>query len=80
MISVLDCPEEDCGYRLVLITEEGKPFGEEYTITTVVKNIFKNSDSRRKNVTVNLSTTRAVDDVAGLFGGRVYRSPVGECG
>ena len=64
--------------RLVLITEEGKPFGEEYTITTVVKNIFKNSVSRRKNVTVNLSTTRAVDDVAGLFGGRVYRSPVGE--
>ncbi|MBL7128475.1 MAG: phosphoglucosamine mutase [Ignavibacteria bacterium] len=64
--------------RLVLITEEGKPFGEEYTITTVVKNILKNSDSRRKNVTVNLSTTRAVDDVAGLFGGRVYRSPVGE--
>ncbi|MFC2093640.1 phosphoglucosamine mutase, partial [Bacteroidota bacterium] len=64
--------------RLVLITEEGKPFGEEYTITTVVKNILKNSDSIRKNVTVNLSTTRAVDDVAGLFGGRVYRSPVGE--
>ena len=64
--------------RLVLITEEGKPFGEEYTITTVVKNILKNSDSRRKNVTVNLSTTRAVDDVSGLFGGRVYRSPVGE--
>lgn len=64
--------------RLVLITDEGKPFGEEYTITTVVKNVLKNSDSRRKNVTVNLSTTRAVDDVAGLFGGRVYRSPVGE--
>ena len=24
MISVLDCPEEDCGYRLVLITEGKK--------------------------------------------------------
>jgi phosphomannomutase len=68
-------PDSD---RLVLIAEDGKPFGEENTITTVVKNILKNISSKKKNVTVNLSTTRAVDDVAELFGGRVYRSPVGE--
>jgi len=68
-------PDSD---RLVLIAEDGKPFGEENTITTVVKNILENTSSKKKNVTVNLSTTRAVDDVAGLFGGRVFRSPVGE--
>ncbi|MBK9403866.1 MAG: hypothetical protein IPN57_04940 [Ignavibacteria bacterium] len=33
---------------------------------------------QRKNATVNLSTTRAVDDVAAEFGSKVYRSPVGE--
>jgi len=68
-------PDSD---RLVLISEDGKPFGEENTITTVVKNVIKDTSSNRKNVTVNLSTTRAVDDVASRFGGKVFRSPVGE--
>lgn len=61
--------------RLVIITDEGKPFGEEYTITQAVKYIL----TRKKgNVAVNLSTTRAVDDVANAFGCEVFRSPVGE--
>ena len=30
------------------------------------------------NVVVNLSTTRAVDDVPTSLGGKVFRSPVGE--
>ena len=47
--------------RFVLITDEGEPFGEENTITQVVQFVL----SRKKgNVVVNLSTTRAVDDVA----------------
>ena len=61
--------------RLVLITNEGKPFGEENTITQVVKFILS---KKKGNVAVNLSTTRAVDDVAAEFGQKVYRSPVGE--
>ena len=68
-------PDND---RLVLIAEDGKPFSEENTITTVVKNILENTSSKKKNVTVNLSTTRAVDDIASLYGGKVFRSPVGE--
>lgn len=68
-------PDSD---RLVIITDKGEPFIEENTITTVIKNIFKNSKSKNKIATVNLSTTRAVDDVAGEFGGKVFRSPVGE--
>ncbi|MBS1551761.1 MAG: phosphoglucosamine mutase [Bacteroidetes bacterium] len=63
--------------RLVMITDKGEPFSEENTITTVVKYILRKT-SRGKNVTVNLSTTRAVDDVAAEFGAKVYRSPVGE--
>ena len=70
--------------RLVLIDEEGNPIGEEYTITLVTDFIFdwkKHQDSRDPNdliAVVNLSTTRAVDDVAEKYGGRLVRTPVGE--
>jgi len=61
--------------RLVLITDKGEPFIEENTITQIVQFVL----SRKKgNVVVNLSTTRAVDDVAAKFGCSVFRSPVGE--
>ena len=61
--------------RLVLITDEGEPFGEEYTITQAVRFVLSKT---KGNVVVNLSTTRAVDDVAEEFGCNVYRSSVGE--
>lgn len=61
--------------RLVLITNEGEPFGEEYTITQAVKFVLSKT---KGNVSVNLSTTRAVDDVAESFGCKVFHSPVGE--
>ncbi len=85
--------------RLVLIDERGEPFGEEYTIASVVKFVLekesaKNAKSIKKNpshkslknntreaepvVVVNLSTTRAVDDIAKTYGARVVRTPVGE--
>jgi phosphomannomutase len=68
-------PDSD---RLVIITEKGEPYIEENTITTVVKNVMRNSNVKNKTATVNLSTTRAVNDVAKEFGGKVFRSPVGE--
>jgi phosphomannomutase len=61
--------------RLVLITDEGEPFGEENTITQAVKFYLS---KKKGNVVVNLSTTRAVDDAAKEFGCKVSRSPVGE--
>lgn len=63
--------------RLVLITETGEPFGEENTITTVVNFVLKKLKGH-KNVSVNLSTTRAVDDVSTANNSEVFRSPVGE--
>ncbi len=67
--------------RLVLITEEGKPFVEEYTIVSTAKFILeaeKRSGRTGHSVVVNLSTTRAVEDVAKAFGATVHRTPVGE--
>ncbi len=61
--------------RLVLITDKGEPFGEENTITSCVKFVLS---KKKGNVVVNLSTTRAVEDVADEFGCKVFRSPVGE--
>ncbi|MCX6149985.1 MAG: phosphoglucosamine mutase [Ignavibacteriales bacterium] len=61
--------------RLVLITDKGEPFSEENTITQAVKFVLS---KEKGNVVVNLSTTRAVDDVAKAAGCKVFRSSVGE--
>jgi phosphomannomutase len=71
-IGIVVDPDVD---RLVLITEKGEPFGEENTITQAVKFYL---GKKKGNAVVNLSTTRAVDDVANEFGCKVFRSPVGE--
>ena len=65
------------GDRLVLICEDGKPFIEENTIVTVVRNVLKHSN-KKNIVCVNMSTTRAVEDVANDYKGKVHRTPVGE--
>jgi len=64
--------------RLVLVTEKGEPFGEEYTIVQAVKIVLERKSLNGKNIVVNLSTTRAVDEIAKIYGAKVYRSPVGE--
>ena len=67
--------------RLVLINEKGEPFVEEYTIVSAVQfvlNAEKKLGKSSHTVAVNLSTTRAVEDVAKQFGATVYRTPVGE--
>ncbi|MBL0177248.1 MAG: phosphoglucosamine mutase [Ignavibacteria bacterium] len=64
--------------RLVLFTEKGEPFGEEYTVTTAVLAALEAAGNATQDVVVNLSTTRAVDDVAARFGATVHRTPVGE--
>jgi phosphomannomutase len=63
--------------RLALVDESGTPFGEEYTVTAAVKFVLSKS-APGATVVVNLSTTRAVDDVASGFGAAVLRTPVGE--
>ncbi len=71
-LAVVVDPDAD---RLVLITNEGEPFVEENTIALAVKHILS---KQKGSSVVNLSTTRAVDDVAKEFGCEVFRSPVGE--
>ena len=61
--------------RLVLITDKGEPFIEENTISLAVQHILA---KKKGSVVVNLSTTRAVEDIAKSFGCEVFRSAVGE--
>ncbi len=67
--------------RLVLINEKGEPFVEEYTVTSAVRFILDEEQKHGRTghtVVVNLSTTRAVDDVARQYGASVLRTAVGE--
>jgi phosphomannomutase len=71
--------------RLVLINEKGEPYGEEYTIATCVDFVLKkltshqsNINNRPSHVVVNLSSTRAVEDIAQRYGATTTRTPVGE--
>jgi len=63
--------------RCVFIMENGEPFIEENTIVIATEEILKNS-VKGQHVVVNLSTTRAVEDIAAEYGAKVYRTPVGE--
>ena len=61
--------------RLALIQEDGKPFGEEYTLVAVADYLLK----RKKGNTVsNLSSTRALRDVTEKAGGNYTAAAVGE--
>lgn len=61
--------------RLALIQEDGKPFGEEYTLVAVADYVL----SRRKGNTVsNLSSTRALRDVTEKAKGKYTATSVGE--
>jgi phosphomannomutase len=75
------------GDRLVLITEKGEPYGEEYTIASAIEFVLtRHSNGKRENlpggrtprVVINLSTTRAAEDIARMHGAEVIRTPVGE--
>jgi phosphomannomutase len=69
--------------RLVLINEKGEPFVEEYTIAMCVKFVLEkdfsqNGNRQPQNVVINLSTTRAVEDIAKQYHATTIRTPVGE--
>lgn len=68
--------------RLVLIDERGNAIGEENTIVLSILAVLSNAQLFAPNgklaVAVNLSTTRAVEDLAAQYGATVYRTPVGE--
>ncbi len=61
--------------RLAIVSEEGLPIGEDYTLTLAAMAVL---EKKKGPVVANLSTSRIIDDVASLYGVRIYRTPVGE--
>jgi phosphomannomutase len=63
------------GDRLAVVDENGRPLGEERTLVLAT---YWTLSKKSGPVVINLSTTRAVLDVASAFGQKGYTSKVGE--
>lgn len=61
--------------RLALVADDGRAIGEDYTLALATLLVLRH---RPGPVVTNLSTSRIVDDMAAVHGGRVQRAPVGE--
>lgn len=61
--------------RLAVVSEKGKALGEEMTIALCSKYVLSKN---RGAVVINLSTTRAIDDIAREFDVPLFRTKIGE--
>ncbi|MCQ2335847.1 MAG: phosphoglucosamine mutase [Paludibacteraceae bacterium] len=61
--------------RLAFICEDGKMYGEEYTLVTVADYVLSHTPG---NTVSNLSSTRALRDVTNIYGGKYNAAAVGE--
>jgi phosphomannomutase len=62
--------------RVAMVTNEGAPIGEDYSLVWAVAHVLKNR--RQGPVVTNLSTTMAVEAVAKQYNCETFRSPVGD--
>ncbi len=61
--------------RLALVSDEGLPLGEEFTLACVTRFVLSKTPG---DVVVNASTTRVIDDLAQAAGVKCHRTKVGE--
>ena len=61
--------------RLVMVCEDGKMLGEEYTIVALADYLLKLQPG---NTVSNLSSTQALGQITEKYGGKYFGSPVGE--
>jgi len=68
--------------RLAIVSNKGIAIGEENTLALAVAHVLKHKQltprSSQPIAIVNLSTTKAIDDIAESFGVRVIRTKIGE--
>lgn len=69
--------------RLAFICEDGRMFGEEYTLVSIADYVLEdeklqNGDNKELTTVSNLSSTRALRDVTEKHGGRYTAAAVGE--
>ncbi len=61
--------------RLAIVSEQGRPLGEEYTLALAVNYVLQ---KKKGAVVVNASVSQAVDDIAKKYNIKVLRTKVGE--
>ena len=61
--------------RLALVSEQGIPLGEEYTLALAVDFLLR---ERKGKIAANVSTSMVLDDIAAKYGCAVERTRVGE--
>ncbi len=61
--------------RLAIVNEKGESIGEELTLALAVKYILNKNHG---TIVTNLSTTQAIDDIAGEHNAPVFRTKIGE--
>ncbi|MEK7263153.1 MAG: phosphoglucosamine mutase, partial [Bacteroidota bacterium] len=64
--------------RLAIIMENGEPFSEEFTVVACAELILSKQSQRNQNIVVNLSTTKAIEDITQKYNAKCVRTPVGE--
>jgi phosphomannomutase len=77
-IGIATDPDVD---RVAFVSEKGLPIGEENGLALVVDYVLGNrkpASVTRPAVAVNMSTTRAIEDVAARHGATVHRTKIGE--
>lgn len=88
LIKLVKSKKADIGFaldsdadRLAIVSDQGKPLGEENTLVLAAKFVLQKYSSRspkNKLVITNLSTTRAIDDIVRDEHGLVIRTKIGE--
>ncbi|MBN2365914.1 MAG: phosphoglucosamine mutase [Calditrichaeota bacterium] len=61
--------------RMAMISNEGNPLGEEYTLALAVKFLL---GKKLGHVVVNLSTSRVIDEIAQYYNVLLFKTKVGE--
>ncbi|HEY5745746.1 MAG TPA: phosphoglucosamine mutase [Chryseolinea sp.] len=64
--------------RLAFVSEDGTPFGEEYTLVAVADYVLQASKKKKVNTVSNLSSTGALRDITEKAGGQYSAAAVGE--
>ncbi|MHB8054676.1 MAG: phosphoglucosamine mutase [Candidatus Aminicenantales bacterium] len=61
--------------RLAIVDEKGRPLGEELTLALATRHVLGKT---KGSIVCNLSSTRALDDIAAGFGVKIFRTKIGE--
>ncbi len=66
--------------RLVILDENGRFIGEDYSLAMCIDFVlnFEKKNEAKKDVVVNLSTSKVIEDVVKRSGGTLYQTKIGE--